>query len=154
MSNSHLDVNVTNLPVIVEEANPVTTVTVQEPLDVVVTNFPNDTITVSTILGGARTTTGTLITVPAGRVFMGSCEVSCSIAVAGNSQPTISVSGSGVSPSGELLRVEANGIALSTVTNSSQLGLVYIHGGDGGATVTFTAGASGLSSGSITGRLL
>jgi hypothetical protein len=106
------------------------------------------------IVGAQKTSTGTLYTVPAGRVFRGSLEVSCSISVAGNAQPVISVSGTGVTPTGNLLQCEAVGLALTTVANSSTISNVYIHGGTSGATVTFTAAASGSSSGSITGRLL
>lgn len=136
-----VDVNVTN-------ANLNTTI--QEPLDVIVTNPPADQVVhesppaLSDILRASRTTTGTLITVPSGRVFRGSAEVSCSIAVAGNSQPFIT---DGVN---EIIRCEAVGLALTTVTNSASISDVYIAGP---ATVTFTAGA-GSSSGSIAGRLL
>lgn len=106
------------------------------------------------IVGASRTSTGTLYTVPAGRTFKGSLSLSCSISVAGNNQPSISVSGASAAPSGTIHQIIAIGLALTAVTNSNSMGDVYIYGGSGGATVTFTAGASGTSTGQIAGRLL
>lgn len=108
----------------------------------------------SDIVGASRTTTGTLYTVPAGRTFSGSVSLSTSIAVAGNSQPTIAVAGTGVSPTGTIHQIHAVGLALTTVANSNTQNNVMIFGGTSGATVSFTQGASGVSSGQITGRLL
>lgn len=110
----------------------------------------------SDIIGASRTTTGTLVTIPANRVFYGQVSLSGSISVAGNCQPTISVSavGSGVSPIGTIHQIGVTGLALVAVANANTMGNVYIHGGTAGATVTFTAGSSGNSSGQITGRLL
>lgn len=106
------------------------------------------------LVGASRTTTGTLYTVPAGRTFLGTVSLSCSISVAGNCQPSISVSGTGALPSGTLHQIICVGLALVAVANSNTQNTVYIYGGTGGATVTFTAGASGTSTGQITGHLL
>jgi len=106
------------------------------------------------IIGGSRTTTGALVTIPANRMFYGAVSLSCSVSVVGNSQPTISTSGAGVLPLGTLHQIVAVGLALSTVANSNTQNNVFIWGGSAGATVTFTAGASGTSTGQITGRLL
>ncbi len=112
-------------------------------------------IPVSTdLVGASRSTTGTLVTIPANRTFVGSLSISCSISVAGNSQPTISTSGAGVLPLGTLHQVICVGLALVTVANSNTIDNVFIFGGSAGATVTFTAGASGVSTGQIAGRLL
>lgn len=106
------------------------------------------------IVGASRTTTGTLVVIPAGRTFFGSMSLSCSISVAGNNQPTISAAGAGVVPTGTLHQIVASGLALTVVANSNTISDVYIFGGAAGATVTFTTGASGISTGQIAGRLL
>lgn len=106
------------------------------------------------IIGASRTTTGTLVVIPAGRTFVGSMSLSNSISVAGNNQPTISVSGAGALPAGTLHQIVLSGLALSTAASANTIGNVYIYGGSAGGTVTFTTGASGISTGQITGRLL
>lgn len=125
-----------------------------------VSNFPATQVVApavpasSDIRGASASATGTLVTIPAGRTFRGSVSLSCSVSVAGNNQPTISVSGTGVVPSGTIHQITAAGLALSTITNSNTLDDVYIYGGSAGATVTFTAGANGQSMGQIAGILL
>lgn len=106
------------------------------------------------IVGSSRTTTGTLVTIPAGRTFYGAVSLSNSVTVAGNNQPTISISGTGALPSGTIHQIVSVGLALTAITNSNTITNVYIYGGTGGATVTFTQGASGTSTGQIVGRLL
>lgn len=106
------------------------------------------------LVGASRTTTGTLVTIPANRVFMGSLSLSASVSLAGNSQPNISAAGTGVAPTGTLHQIIAVGLALTTVATSNTIGNVYIFGGSAGATVTFTQGATGVSTGQIAGRLL
>lgn len=105
------------------------------------------------IVGASRTTTGTLYTVPAGRTFYGQVSLSCSISVAGSSQPVIAVSAGGT-PTGTIHQIVAQGLALVAVTNSNTIGNVYVNGGGAGVNITFTQGATGLSSGQICGRLL
>lgn len=123
-------------------------VLIQEPLDVVVTNFPASTVAAADIVSGSRTSTGTLYTVPAGRVFSGSVALSACVAVAGSSQPTISTT------DGEIHRVVLNGLALSSISIANSINDVYVNGGVSGKAVTFTQGASGTSTGQISGRLL
>lgn len=106
------------------------------------------------LVGASRTTTGTLVTVPANRVFFGSLSLSASISLAGNDQPSISVSGTGALPAGILHQIVVTGLALTALASSNTIGNVYIFGGSAGATVTFTAGATGVSTGQIAGRLL
>ncbi len=105
------------------------------------------------IVGASRTTTGTLYTVPAGRTFYGQVSLSCSVSVLGSSQPTISVAAGGT-PTGTIHQIICSGLALTTVANSNTIGNVYINGGAGGVAVTFTQGATGVSTGQICGRLL
>lgn len=151
------NVNVLNFPA----TQPVSgTVSVTQPVSVTQGTTPWVTSSSPTIpipadlVGASRTTTGTLVTIPTGRTFMGSLSLSCSITVAGNSQPNIASSGAGVLPLGTLHQIVAAGLALSTATNSNTIDNLYIYGGSAGATVTFTQGASGTSTGQIAGRLL
>ncbi len=111
------------------------------------------------IVGTSRNTTGTLYTVPAGRTFFGSLSLSCSISVAGANNPTMSVAnsggGSGIAPAaGTIMQINNTGLALVSVANSNTLSDSYIYGGTNGCVITFTAGATGNSSGQIAGRLL
>lgn len=99
------------------------------------------------ILGGVRTTTGTIFTVPAGRIWCGSISLAASISVAGNA--TCSVSGAAM-----IHQLPLVGLALVAVASANTLDNVYINGGGSGQAVTFTAGASGNSSVSAAGRLL
>lgn len=106
------------------------------------------------ILGSSRTTTGTLITVPTGRVFCGSTSLSCSTAAAGANNPTISVSGADAVPTGTIHQIMNTGLATMPACNANTQNNVFIYGGSAGATVTFTVGATGTSSGSIIGRIM
>lgn len=151
------NVNVLNFPAI----QPVSgTVSVTQPVSVTQGTTPwitSSSMTVPTstdLVGASRTTTGTLVTIPATRVFMGSLSLSNSVSVLGNSQPTIATSGAGVLPLGTLHQIIATGLALTTITNSNTIDNVFIYGGSAGATVTFTQGAAGTSTGQIAGRLL
>jgi len=112
-------------------------------------------IPVSTdLVGASRNTTGTLVTIPAGRTFMGAVSLSCSLSLAGSCEPTISITGTGALPSGIIHQIICVGLSLTVVANSNTIDNVFIFGGTGGATVTFTAGASGTSTGQICGHLL
>lgn len=106
------------------------------------------------IVGASRTATGTLVVIPAGRTFRGSLSLSASVPLAGTGSPTISVTGAGAVPTGTIYQIISSGLALSATATSGDLADVYIYGGSAGATVTFTQGASGSSSGQISGRLL
>lgn len=109
------------------------------------------------IRSGGLTATGTLFTVPANRVFKGSLTVSASISVAGTCSPVISSAntggGSGAT-TGTLHQITVAGLALSVAAAANTITDVYVHGGTNGATITFTQGASGQSTGQVAGRLL
>ena len=92
--------------------------------------------------------TGTLYTVPAGRTFKGSVSLSACVAVAGTSQPSISIA------AGTIHKLTINGLALSSVASAGTISDVYIYGGASGTAVTFTQGAAGTSTGSMAGILL
>jgi hypothetical protein len=108
----------------------------------------------SDIINATSSSTGTLVVIPAGRTFYGSLNVSAAISVAGQSQPTIFSAGAGVVPTGFIHQVIAQALATSTGNVSNTLNNVYIFGGSAGATITFTQGALGASSGEISGILL
>lgn len=100
------------------------------------------------ILFGSRTTTGTLFTVPANRVWRGSISLAGAISVAGNATMSVSV------PAGVVHTLPLTGLALAALANANTLDNVYIHGGASGVAVTFTAGATGATAASAAGRLL
>lgn len=124
-------------------------------LEVAVCNLPaNQSVSESPpasgdILFGSRATTGTLFTVPAGRVWKGSISLSASIGVAGNAACSVSAATGGL-----IHQLPLNGLALVVASNANTLDNVYIHGGAGGNVVTFTAGAAGSTAASASGRLL
>lgn len=157
-----VSVSVTNFPAVqtvsvnnFPATQPVSgTVTVNQGTSPWVTSTSTAVPASADLVGASRTTTGTLVTIPAGRTFNGAVSLSCSVSVAGNSQPSISVSGAGALPSGTIHQIIAVGLALTVVANSNTQSNVWIYGGTGGATVTFTQGATGTSTGQITGRLL
>ena len=109
----------------------------------------------SDVVGSTRTTSGTLVTVPAGRAFTGDLVVSASVAVAGNSSPTVTVNGTGAAPSSgtTLSRINLNGLALTTVADSVAHEVFVVATTDP-ITIDFTAGATGTSSASLHGYLI
>lgn len=125
--------------------------------EVAVTNFPSTQAVTGSlssaapaaadIMVGARTTTGTVFTVPAGRIWRGSISLAASISVAGNA--TCSVSAGAV-----IHQLPLVGLALVAVSSANTLDNVYISGGAGGQAVTFAAGASGNTAVSAAGILL
>lgn len=111
--------------------------------------FPN----ASEIVSGSRTTTGTLITIPAGKWYTGNLQLTASIAVAGACAPTVSVSGTGAAPSdGSVIgRLDVTGLALTTVADSTETEIIVLAPAENDVTLEFTAGASGSSSATING---
>lgn len=109
------------------------------------------------IRSGAATATGTLLTVPAGRVWRGSMSLSASVTVAGNGSCSISSANTGGgtgATTGTLHQIALNGLALTVAANSNTISDVYVYGGTNGATVTFTQGAAGNTMGQANGILL
>ena len=103
--------------------------------------------------GNTRTTTGTMITVPAGRYLTANVLLSGSISVAGTSIPTVSVSGTNSVPaSGTVLaRMNLTGLALTTVTGTAETEILVYAPPENDVTIEFTAGATGTNSASING---
>lgn len=115
---------------------------------------PSDIIGVS----ATATTTG-IVTVPGGRWLTANIQLSASVSVLGNSNPTVSyvVPGgtTGAAPANGtvLARVNVTGLALTTV-NETDTTEILVYGGDNGCTLNFTAGAAGTSSVTINGFLI
>lgn len=106
---------------------------------------------------GAATSTGTLFSVPAGRIWKGSLSLSSSVTVAGNGSCSISSAdtggGSGAT-TGTLHQISCQGLALTVASNSNTISDVHVYGGTNGATVSFTQGAAGTTMGQANGILL
>ena len=112
-------------------------------------------VDVEFILSGSRTSTGTILTVPAGTQWNGSVQLTASIAVAGTCAPTVTTAGTDVAPTaGSVVhRLSVSGLALTTVVDSNTIE-VTLRAPEGNAvTLEFTAGASGTSTVTANGYL-
>ena len=100
-----------------------------------------------------RTTTGTLVTVPAGRWYTGDLVLSAAVSVAGTSTPVVTVNGTNASPAAGTVvaRINLTGLALSTVSDSATIGVIVKAPPENDVTIDFTAGATGTSSASLNG---
>lgn len=101
----------------------------------------------SQIMCNSKTTTGTLITVPAGFWYTGSLTVGASVSVAGTSVPTVTVAGTGVAPAAGTIigKVTVNGLALTTVVDSMTTEIIVLAPVENDVTIDFNQGASGTS---------
>lgn len=100
-----------------------------------------------------RTTSGTMVTVTAGRWYSGDVSISASVAVAGNSNPVVAVNGTNAAPaSGTVIaRLNLTGLALTTVAQTMTIPVIVKAPLENDVTIDFTAGASGTSSATING---
>ena|SRR5258706_186925 len=107
------------------------------------------------ILCSTRTTTGTMITVPAGRGYTGDLVLSAAVSVAGTSIPTVAVNGTNAVPAAGsvIARINLTGLALTTVNDSATFPIVVYAPPENSITIDFTAGATGTSSASLNGFL-
>jgi hypothetical protein len=108
------------------------------------------------LLANTRTTTGTLLTIPAGKWFTGTLVLSATVAVAGASSPTVSISGTDASPAdGTVLhRINLSGLVGNIVSDSCTTEILVAAPSGNDVTLEFTAGANGTSSASINGFLI
>ena len=102
-----------------------------------------------------RTTSGTMVTVPAGRWYGCYMSISASVAVAGSSNPVITVNGLNAAPAAGTVvaRLNLDGLALTTVSGTMTIPLVVKAPLGNSVTIDFTAGASGTSSATINGYI-
>lgn len=107
----------------------------------------------SEIFCNTRTTTGTVITVPAGKWYTCDISLSATVAVAGASSPTVTVNGLNAAPAAGTVvaRVNLAGLALTTVADSTYVTLLCKAPDENEITLDFTAGANGTSSVTING---
>lgn len=107
------------------------------------------------ILCATRTTTGTMVTVPAGKWYTGNVSMSASVAVLGNSNPVVTVNGTNASPaSGTVIaRLDLSGLALTTVNDAIDTEIIVLAPAENSVTIDFTAGANGTSSATINGYI-
>lgn len=103
-----------------------------------------------------RTTNGTMVTVPAGRVLVYDLSITNSITVTGSGNTTITFNGTGAEiPDGTvLLQCVCAGIALTSVgTNTAYISGV-IKAGANDCTVSFATSGTSSATGTLSGYLL
>lgn len=107
----------------------------------------------SEILCGTRTTTGTVITVPAGKWYTGSVSMTSAVAAVGTSAPVLTVNGTNAAPAAGTVvaRCESSGLLSSAASNSTYNEIIILAPPENSVTLDFTQGASGASSVSING---
>lgn len=100
------------------------------------------------IVQGSRTSTGTILTIPADSVWCGSIQIAASVAVAGTGAPAVTVSGANVEPANGsvLARLSITGLALTTVADSSTIDAIVV---TGSTPVTLEFNTGGASSASV-----
>lgn len=109
------------------------------------------------IRNGSRTTTGTIVTIPAGRTLTANIQISASISVAGTATTNVSIAGggTGVEPAAAsvLCRLSIAGLALNTVTSNAYQEILVV-AGDADATLEFNTGGASSASVTVNGFLL
>lgn len=99
----------------------------------------------SEVLANSRTTSGTLITVPAGKWYTGNLTVGVTASGAGTFSPTVAISGTGGGPSDATVigRATATGVALlGPVADNSDTEIIIKAEGNDIALVFTAAGAA------------
>lgn len=107
----------------------------------------------SEILNGSRTTTGTLLTIPAGKWFTGNLQLTAAVAAVGTSAPTVTTAGTGVAPvAGSVIaRLNVTGLLASAAADSMDTEILILAPSENDVTLEFTAGAAGASSATVNG---
>ncbi len=107
----------------------------------------------SEILSNTLATTGTLVTVPAGRWYTGTISMSATVAVAGASNPVVTVNGTNAAPAAGTVvaRLNLAGLALSTISGTTATDIIAKAPSSNAITIDFTAGANGVSSATVNG---
>lgn len=107
----------------------------------------------SEILCNTRSTTGTVITVPAGKWY--TCDISLSAAVSalGASNPTVTVNGTNAAPAAGTVvaRLNLSGLNLASLSDTALISLIVKAPDANDITLDFAAGATGTSSVTING---
>lgn len=113
------------------------------------TGMPNS----SEIACATRSTSGLLVTVPAGKWYTGDLLLSATVSVAGASQPAVTVNGTNSAPaSGTVVgRINLAGLALTTISDTGEVGIIVKAPPENDVTIDFTAGANGVSTATLNG---
>lgn len=113
------------------------------------TGMPNS----SEIACATRSTSGTMVTVPAGRWYTGDLLLSATVSVAGASQPVVTVNGVNAAPAtGTVIgRINLAGLALTTISDTGMFGVIVKAPPENDVTIDFTVGANGVSSATLNG---
>lgn len=106
----------------------------------------------SDILNGSRTTSGTLITIPAGKWFTGNIQINAAVAALATSSPTVTVSGTGAAPaSGSVVaRVDASGLVAGAAAASGSSEVIILAPSGNSVDLVFNA-SSGTTSAIVNG---
>jgi hypothetical protein len=108
------------------------------------------------ISAASRTTTGTLLTVPAGKWYTGNLSMTAATGVAGTCAPTVAVAGTGSAPTAGAVvgRLTVIGVSLlGPVADSNDTEILLLAPDGNDITLEFTAGAVGSSSATINGYI-
>lgn len=109
----------------------------------------------SEIMAATRTTTGTMITIPAGKWYTGNVSMSATVSVAGASNPVVTVNGTNAAPAAGTVvtRLNLAGLALSTISDTIETEIILLAPAENDITLDFTAGANGTSSATVNGYI-
>lgn len=99
---------------------------------------------------------GTLLTVPAGKQWSGTICLTATITLAGTCAPTVQTAGTGAAPSAGtvIARLNVTGLALTTANDSMTIDAVVRAPEGNDVTITYTQGASGTSTATANGIIL
>ena len=107
------------------------------------------------ILNGARTTNGTILTIPPNSFFNGSCAISGSITLAGSATPRVTTAGATVQPAqGAIVHQVAFAGLLSGIGSGGTPQELIIKTGAEAATLEFNTGGASVASVTINGYLV
>lgn len=109
----------------------------------------------SALLCATRTSTGTLLTIPANSTWCGDLSISASVAALATGTPRITVNGSDVGPAGGTVvaQLSISGLATSTVPDSVTIGAIVVTGASS-ATLDFNTGGATSASATANGFTL
>jgi len=104
----------------------------------------------------SRTTDGTIITIPAGKIWCGDLMISASVAEAATGAPTITVSGANAAPANGTIihRLSITGLAGTTVADSATISAFVRAPLANAVTLEFAAGGATSAAAVANGVLL
>ena len=102
-----------------------------------------------------RTTNGTMITVPAGRVFCYDINITNSVSIAGNGNTTVTWNGVGseIADGTVLLQCVVSGLALTVSANTAYITGV-VRAGANDCTISFASSGTSAASATVSGYFL